>query len=168
MEGRTQRLRRAVIPPAPDELAWLAKLAQRFGVELSAHAPVVHEELFGRPFEQLGETAALGEGQVAQSHELGQRPHGTRLVRYRPLFSGPAVERVPKFEFQRPNGDVELSPEQARDLGVRGGDVVTVRTNGTSAQLRARIRRGLEPGVVLVAEGAADELAPGDVEVSRP
>ncbi len=169
MEGRTQRLRRAVIPPAPDELAWLAKLAERFGVELSAHAPVVHEELFGRPFEELGERAPLD---VAVPDTSGARhltrPRGSRLVRYRPLFSGPAVERVPKFEFQRPNGDVELSPEQARELGVRGGDVVTVRTNGTSAQLRARIRRGLEPGVVLVAEGAADELAPGDVEVSRP
>jgi predicted molibdopterin-dependent oxidoreductase YjgC len=168
MEGRTQRLRRAVIPPAPDELAWLAKLAERFGVELSPHASVVHEELFGRAFEELGEQAALD---VAAPDTSGARhrtrPEGTRLVRYRPLFSGPAVERVPKFEFQRPNGDVELSPEQARELGVRGGDVVTVRTNGTSAQLRARIRRGLEAGIVLVAEGAADELVPGEVEVTR-
>src|SRR5207247_3224282 len=30
LEGRIQRLRRAVIPPAPDELAWIAKLATRF------------------------------------------------------------------------------------------------------------------------------------------
>jgi predicted molibdopterin-dependent oxidoreductase YjgC len=128
----------------------------------------VHEELFGRAFAELGEQAALD---VATPDTSGARhrtrPEGTRLVRYRPLFSGPAVERVPKFEFQRPNGDVELSPEQARELGVRGGDVVTVRTNGTSAQLRARIRRGLEAGIVLVAEGAADELVPGDVEVTR-
>src|SRR5205807_10444907 len=27
LEGRIQRLRRAVIPPAPDELAWVSKLA---------------------------------------------------------------------------------------------------------------------------------------------
>ena len=32
LEGRLQRLRRAVIPPCPDELAWIAKLAERFGV----------------------------------------------------------------------------------------------------------------------------------------
>ena len=38
LEGRVQRLRRAVIPPMPDELAWLAKWAERFGVELSPHA----------------------------------------------------------------------------------------------------------------------------------
>jgi anaerobic selenocysteine-containing dehydrogenase len=78
------------------------------------------------------------------------------------------VERVPKFEFQRPNGDVELSPDDARRLGVRTGDAVRVRTNGTSAQLRARVRRGLEAGVVLVPEGAVDELQPGAVEVTRP
>ena len=37
LEGRLQRLRRTVIPPAPDELAWIAKLAERFGVELSPY-----------------------------------------------------------------------------------------------------------------------------------
>src|SRR5581483_7498770 len=29
LEGRRQRVRRAVIPPAPDELAWIAKLGER-------------------------------------------------------------------------------------------------------------------------------------------
>jgi len=168
LEGRVQRLRRAVIPPAPDELAWLAKLAQRFEVELSPYASAVHEELFGRPFAELGERAELN---ASVPDTAGARhlpgPEGTRLVRYRPLFSGPAVERVPKFEFQRPNGDIELSPDDARRLGVRSGDVVNVRTNGTSAQLRARVRRGLEAGVVLVPEGAADDLQPGTVEVTR-
>src|SRR6185436_14754494 len=38
LEGRVQRLRRAVIPPTPDELAWIAKLAERFGVEVDPHA----------------------------------------------------------------------------------------------------------------------------------
>ena len=33
LEGRLQRLRRAVIAPVPDELAWIAKLAGRFDVE---------------------------------------------------------------------------------------------------------------------------------------
>jgi hypothetical protein len=137
-------------------------------VELSPHASVLHEELFGRPFEALNERASLDAPPGARSGVRPQTgPGGTRLVRYRPLFSGPAVERVSKFEFQRPNGDLELSPDHARTLGVRTGDAVTVRTNGTSAQLRARVRRGLEAGVVLVPEGAADELQPGPVEVTR-
>ncbi len=167
MEGRVQRVRRAVIPPGPDELAWLSKLAERFDVELSPYASLVHEELFGAPFEELGETAALR----ASGGELpaeGQAPaaDGLRLVRYRPLFSGPAVERVEKFRFQRPDGLVDLARDDAHRLGVRDGDEVTVRTNGTSATLRARIRRNLRNGVVLVPEGSADELVPGKVEVT--
>jgi hypothetical protein len=42
-----------------------------------------------------------------------------------------------------------------------------VRTNGTSAQLRASVRRGLRGGVVLLPEGAAEDLVPGAVEVAR-
>ncbi len=38
LEGRLQRLRRTVIPPAPDELAWISRLAERFGVEVPPYA----------------------------------------------------------------------------------------------------------------------------------
>src|SRR4029434_4677475 len=44
LEVRIQRLRRTVIPPAPDELAWLAKLAERFEVELSPYPALVFDE----------------------------------------------------------------------------------------------------------------------------
>jgi NADH-quinone oxidoreductase subunit G len=169
LEGRVQRLRRAVIPPSPDETAWLAKLAERFDVELSPYPAVVYEELFGEPFGSLTETAALRPEteKVAQSHKVETRPGGMRLVRYRPLFSGPAVERVDAFQFQRPSEEVGLSRADARRLGVRDGAAVNVRTNGTSVQLRARVRKTLGEGVVLVAEGVHDELEPGSVEVTR-
>ena len=36
VEGRVQRFRRAVTPPVPDELAWLARLAERFDVDALA------------------------------------------------------------------------------------------------------------------------------------
>ena len=70
LEGRLQRLRRAVIPPCPDELAWLSRLADRFGVELSPHASVVFAELSGICYDgieygRLGELAPLPE-RVAQ------------------------------------------------------------------------------------------------------
>src|SRR3954454_17941525 len=66
LEGRIQRLRRAAIPPTPDELAWLARLAARFGVELSPHPSPVFAELSERIFggvtyEDLGEQARLPE-----------------------------------------------------------------------------------------------------------
>ena len=66
LEGRLQRLRRASIPPAPDELAVLARLAQRFGVELSPYPSQVFEEVSeivygGRPYGEVGEEAELPE-----------------------------------------------------------------------------------------------------------
>jgi NADH dehydrogenase/NADH:ubiquinone oxidoreductase subunit G len=169
LEGRRQRVRRAVIPPSPDETAWLAKLAERFGVELSPYPAVVYEELFDEPFASLGETAPLRTDRkvVAQSHKVETRPGGMRLVRYRPLFSGPLVERVDAFAFQRPTDEVALSRADARRLGVRNGANVEVRTNGTSAQLRAQVRKTLAEGVVLLAEGVHDELREGPVEVTR-
>src|SRR5205807_9897125 len=48
LEGRLQRQRRAVIAPCPDELAWIAKLAERFGAELSPHASLVFDEVSER------------------------------------------------------------------------------------------------------------------------
>jgi predicted molibdopterin-dependent oxidoreductase YjgC len=45
LEGRVQRLRRAVPPPCPDELAWISKLAARFDVAIPPHAAGVFAEL---------------------------------------------------------------------------------------------------------------------------
>ena len=64
LEGRLQRLRRSVIPPAPDELAWVARLAARFGVELSPYPALVFEELSpklygGLSFADVAQRAAL-------------------------------------------------------------------------------------------------------------
>jgi NADH-quinone oxidoreductase subunit G len=153
LEGRVQRLRRAVIPPAPDELAWLAKLGERFGVEISPYP-----ENLGA----VGERAPLPpRAPNPPSDKLSQGPVGTsapatggglRLVRYHALFSGPAVERVPELEFQRPEAEVELSQHDAASLGIVSGDDVVVRSNGTSARLRARVNRRLVAGALRAAE----------------
>jgi NADH dehydrogenase/NADH:ubiquinone oxidoreductase subunit G len=167
LEGRRQRLRRAVIPPSPDETAWLAKLAERFEVELSPYPSVVYEELFGEPFSSLGDSASL---RTTNPQPPSRVPGtaGLRLVRYRPLFSGPAVERVETFDFQRPRDQVELSRADARRLGIRDGDEVDVQTNGTSATLRAHVRKTLGEGVVLLAVDTHPELREGSVVLSAP
>ena len=78
LEGRLQRLRRAVIPPGPDELAWLAKLAERFDVGLSPHPSQVFTEISaiaygGLDYGLVGEHAPLpppvelGEGEEAEA-----------------------------------------------------------------------------------------------------
>jgi NADH-quinone oxidoreductase subunit G len=185
LEGRVQRLRRAVTPPVPDELAWLAKLARRFDTELSPYAAVVFEELAARIYESLDlstvgeraplparapyvapepapETAAPPAEAVGTDHFVGT----LRLLRYRPLFSGYHVERVPELQFQRPGREVALSVGDADRRGIATGDLVSVRSNGTSVELRARIDRRLVEGVARVAEEHAADLHL-DVEVVR-
>jgi NADH-quinone oxidoreductase subunit G len=174
LEGRLQRLRRAAIPPAPDELAWISKLAERFDVEIAPHASAVFAELSpkiydGLPFGEVGERAPLRARSEAAEAELPAEPapvSGLRLVRYRPLFSGAAVERVSELQFQRPDAAVELARDDARERGIATGDAVRVSHNGTSVELRARIARDLDPGAVRIADEHAGELA-GAVEVSK-
>jgi predicted molibdopterin-dependent oxidoreductase YjgC len=175
LEGRLQRLRRAAIPPAPDELAMLSRLAQRFGVQLSPYPSQVFEEVSeivygGRPYGEVGEEAELPEpvppSAVAEDNVPGTmtRPGETsdgsalRLVTYRPLFSGPAVERVPELQFQRAEPVVELTPVDAERLGIRNNQEVNVRSNGTSKTLRARLAEDLTPGAARIAQEHAEGL----------
>ena len=84
LEGRAQRLRRTVIPPAPDEVAWIAKLAERFGVAIDPHA---RHDADG----QMPERAAAGPTRRPAGAARPTTAHGgpLKLVRYRALFSGP-------------------------------------------------------------------------------
>ncbi len=177
LEGRLQRLRRTVIAPVPDELAWLSRLADRFDVELSPHAVVVFDALSAIAFggvdgSELNGTAALPartpydapvpaaevkaapEPKPADEHFVGE----LRLLRYRPLFSGPFVERVSELAFQRPAAELELSTDDAARRSISTGDSVVVRSNGTSVELRARVNRGLVAGVARVADEHAADL----------
>ena len=45
LEGRLQRQRRAVIAACPDELAWISRLGERFGVEISPYASILFDEV---------------------------------------------------------------------------------------------------------------------------
>jgi NADH-quinone oxidoreductase subunit G len=176
LEGRVQRLRRAVLPPVPDELAWISRLAARFDIELSPHPSVAFAELSvevfgGLPYGELGECAPL-RAHVPAAPVTAASPEpvppggpGLHVLRYRPLFSGPAVERVPELQFQRPPAEVELSSSDATRLGVRTGDEVEVGSNGTSRTLRARVSPRLVAGVARIAEEHAEGL-PAHVEVT--
>jgi predicted molibdopterin-dependent oxidoreductase YjgC len=90
----------------------------------------------------------------ADAHFVG----ALRLQRYRPLFSGPAVERVPELAFQRPDPEIELSVAEAGRRGISTGDAVLVRSNGTSVELRARVSRRLVDGVARIADEHAGDL----------
>jgi NADH dehydrogenase/NADH:ubiquinone oxidoreductase subunit G len=177
LESRLQRQRRTVIAPCPDELAWIAKLAERFDVDLSPHASIVFDELSARcyggiSFGDIAEQAPLP-ARVESTQPLPNptsKPlspgSGLRLLTYRPLFSGAAVERTPELAFMRPAGEVDLAPDDARARGIAGGDTVTVSSNGTSRELRARIARDLAPGLARIPRDDATGLHEF-VEVSK-
>ena len=175
LEGRVQRLRRAVLPPCPDELAWIAKLAARFDIELASQPAGVFEELAGHLFrdlslDDLGLHAPLPARQAYEaplppssslkassvSHEPSDG--ALRLQRTRSLFSGPAVERVAELDFQRPEAEIELAAADAEGRGIAPGDAVLVRSNGTSVELRARVNRKLTEGVARIPDEHAADL----------
>ena len=91
---------------------------------------------------------------------------GLRLVAYRPLFSGPAVERVSELQFQRPRPEVTLNRADAEREGIRTGDPVTISQNGTSLELRAKLSTSARPNVALVAIEHAQGLS-GSVHLVR-
>ena len=155
LEGRPQRLRSAVAPPAGwDELEFFARLAGRFGIEADAWPAVAVEEHASLP-----PRAAAASIHAPAPPRPGRIPsEGFSLVRFRPLFTGAAVERVPQLQFQRSEPEVELPGEQARALGIRTGDTVLVSSNGTSRELRARLNRRLRKGVARIAGDRADGL----------
>ena len=131
LEGRVQRIRRAVLPPCPDELAWISKLAARFDIDVPAHAAGVFGEVAAELYRDLAlDDLGLHAPLPARQAYVTPDPATTidhpevaadalRLHRYRALFSGPAVDRVPELGFLRPERDVELSPADAARAGSR-------------------------------------------------
>ena len=137
-----------------DELAFFAHLAGRFGVEVDPWPGRLPEEHAPLPPAEA-ERAAVPIPAVRAPKRQGR---GLELVRYRGLFSGPAVERVPQLQFQRALAEVEISAADARERGIAGGDPVLVSSNGTSKTLTARLNRRLIPGVVRIEESHASGL----------
>jgi predicted molibdopterin-dependent oxidoreductase YjgC len=170
LEGRLQRQRRAVMAPVPDVTMWIAKLAERFEVEVSPHVSVLFDEVAakcfgGISFSDVEERAELPPRAQAPDEEVSDtnpvsdtHTRGLRLVAYRPLFTGAAVERTPELEFQKPDAEIQLSREDAKERGIKNGQTVTVSSNGTSVELRALIARDLQSGVVRVPRDHAGEL----------
>jgi NADH-quinone oxidoreductase subunit G len=179
LEGRLQRLRRTATPPCPEELEWIAELAARFEVDVAPYAAAVFGEVSakvygGLSFGEVGERAPLrgypeatGKAESTPAErEVNPGQGEVRLVAYKPLFSGAAVERVAELQFQRPQPELELSAEDAGWRGIETGDMVTVGTNGSAVTLRARVNRRLRKGIARVAVEHADGLG-GIVELSR-
>ena len=134
----------------------------------------VSERVYGGlAFGEVGERAPLRVYPEAPEHvarealpepELKARRGEIRLVAYKPLFSGAAVERVEELQFQRPRAEVELSRADAQRLGIETGDEVTLTGGGASVTLRARVSKSLGTGIARVAREFAGEVR-GAVDV---
>jgi NADH-quinone oxidoreductase subunit G len=180
LEGRLQRLRRTVMAPCPDELEWISQLAARFGVDVAPYAAAVFAEVServygGLAFGEVGERAPLRGYPEAQEHVAREalpepqqkaRRGQIRLVAYKPLFSGAAVERVTELQFQRPQPELELSADDAKRRKITTGDLVTVGSNGSAITLPARVNRHLRAGIARVALEHANGLG-GVVEIAK-
>ena len=152
----------------------------RFDVDLAPFAAAVFAEVServygGLAFGEVGERAPLRGYPEAQEHvarlalpepEQKARRGQIRLVAYKPLFSGAAVERVTELQFQRPQQEVELSADDARRRKIATGDLVTVGSNGSAITLPARVNRRLRAGVARVAVEHANGLG-GIVEIEK-
>ena len=146
----------------------------RFDVDLSPHAAVLFEEIsarcFGGAIRQLTAQGPARRGRRTRrprrrglrrptpkprpdEHFLGE----LRLIRYRPLFSGPQVERVDELAVPAAAAELELAAADAEKRQIANGDTVVVRSNGTSVELRARINRKLVEVAGVGMRGSPDE-----------
>jgi NADH-quinone oxidoreductase subunit G len=82
-----------------------------------------------------------------------------KLGVYRSIWASPEVEISPALQFTIAEQLVELSPEDARRLGIEQGSAVQVAQNGTRLNGRAAIRTGVPAGTAFLADGIAEDSA---------
>jgi len=109
-----------------------------------------------------------GSGQAPPAPHVAEgEPEGTIVVGYRQLMSGPTVDGAPALHFQRRTG-IEISHDDAQEIGVATGDRVEVSFDGSSVTGAALVQRRLRRGVVRLATAVpyvgAGELRPAPEE----
>jgi NADH-quinone oxidoreductase subunit G len=82
-----------------------------------------------------------------------------RLGTYRSIWAAPEVELSPALHYTIARQLLELSPEDARRLGVQSGENVVVSQNGTRLSATAHVRTGVPAGTAFLAEGIAADSA---------
>ena len=150
LEGRLQRLRRTAIAARTGRarVARAARLALRRASSRrtrrassprspSAATPAFPSARSASAHRSAATTARLRTSTRSRCRSRASRGSGLQLVCYKPLFSGPAVERVSELQFQRPRAEVELSAADAERRGIATGDDVTL-TGGGATVTRAR------------------------------
>jgi NADH-quinone oxidoreductase subunit G len=187
-DGRIQRLRSAIAHPGEIRAGWsvIAEIAKRAGLDLGVltsgmafrqlveavpfYAELTLEEIGGRGvrWPERDQAATLS-GAAAPSPAHAEAPESPRessngdgvlrLGTYRSLWAAPEVELSPALHYAVAEQRVELSPEDARRLGIAEGDRVLVSQSSTRLHGEARVRSGVQPGTAFLAEGIAVDSA---------
>ena len=84
---------------------------------------------------------------------------GLLLGTFRSLWTSKEVDVSPILQYARLSQVVELSPSDARRLGVSDGDDVEVGVNGTRVHGAAKLRQAIPAGSVFLAEGMPEQPA---------
>jgi NADH-quinone oxidoreductase subunit G len=89
---------------------------------------------------------------------------GLRLGTYRSIWAAPEVEVSPSLHFTRARQQLEISPADARALGLKPGQRVSVAVSGNGASGRSvaatvAVRSSVTPGVVFLQESIAEDAA---------
>jgi NADH-quinone oxidoreductase subunit G len=94
-----------------------------------------------------------------------------RLGTYRSIWAWPEVEISPALQFLVPQQLVELSPQDARRLGIEHGEPVEVAQDAIRLQATAHIRSDVPVGTAFLAEGilkgSANALTGPTIEILR-
>ena len=199
-DGRVQRLRIAIAHPGEVRPGWwvIAELARRTGSDLGAatsedafeqlidavpfYAGLTLEELASRGVRwpaRAQASAFPAPGAPPAAPDAGAPatppPNGNgrlRLGVHRPIWASPDVEISPALKFAVIRQHAELSPADARRLGVSGGDTVEVASNGTAVRATVAVHSGVPAGTVFLADGLAEDSANAftdfEVEVRKP
>jgi NADH-quinone oxidoreductase subunit G len=186
-DGRLQRLRVAIAHPGEVRATWsvLAEVSRRCGLDQGVlSSPMAFRALVeavpfyeGLTLEEIGGRGVRWPEREAAARmpapEAGEAPGASpgapppaapgdgvlRLGTYRPIWAAPEVELSPALHYTIARQLVELSPADARRLGIRDGAPVTVSQNGTRLRASAAVRSDVPAGNAFLAEGIAAESA---------
>ncbi|MGH2885322.1 MAG: molybdopterin oxidoreductase family protein, partial [Solirubrobacteraceae bacterium] len=123
------------------------------------------------PASDVVRPAAAGAG-IGVRDDVASSNGALRLGRYRSIWASPEVEISPALLFTVARQQVELSPDDARRLGIGDGDMIDVSQNGTRLRGTAHVRSGVPAGTAFLADGIAEDsanaLTEPVVEVHKP
>ena len=90
---------------------------------------------------------------------VAQPEQGLVLTTRASLWTAPEAEHSPILEFLRPQQELLVNPADARRLGVRDGEVVSVSSDGRGIEALVRVTVRAPAGAVYLIEGTRDDNA---------